>query len=91
MDLESRHFKSIDLKSKSKSKSKYPNATYGVLFIYARGMSYSYMPLYFQGGVFGFVKDVISNIYLLFKRFEDEEESVFIAGTVLNVKPFIPK
>jgi hypothetical protein len=28
MDLKSRHFKSIDLKSKSKSKSKYPNATY---------------------------------------------------------------
>ena len=27
MDFESRHFKSIDLKSKSKSKSKYPNAT----------------------------------------------------------------
>ena len=64
---------------------------YGVLFIYARGMSYSYMPLYFRVGVFGFVKDVISNIYLVFKRFEDEEKSVFIAGTVLNVKPFIPK
>jgi hypothetical protein len=28
MDLKSRHFKSIDLKSKSKSKSKYPNATF---------------------------------------------------------------
>ena len=27
MDLESRHFKSIDLKSKSKFKFKYPNTT----------------------------------------------------------------
>ena len=27
MDFELRHFKSIDLKSKFKSKSKYPNAT----------------------------------------------------------------
>ena len=32
MDFESRHFKSIDLKSKSKSKSKYPNKTIGWVF-----------------------------------------------------------